>query len=230
MKPWALRANDSIQLELADKLRNDLGVYYERQENAFHNLTDDDLERMEIDQQKQIELRKLATTFLISDGEVDKASRLPEVFEEDKSYASVFGPFRLNADSRKILLCYKVQFRIRKLTEEIMSKGEEKYAFARRARNLIWALICQGMLNHADVERYATNYGTNMSVEAGLMEWMRGISTTRVRPLLSDLISVEPYRQKVDEERYDFLRTKAAFEFCMEKAYKRWRWVTQRLR
>src|SRR5260370_26765061 len=85
VKPWALRANDMIQLQLADKFQQDLKIYYERQENAFHNLTDEDLERMEIEQQKAIELRCVASTFLISDGEVDKASRLPEIFDDDKA-------------------------------------------------------------------------------------------------------------------------------------------------
>jgi hypothetical protein len=117
VKPWALRANDLIQLELEDKFRNDLRIFYERQENSFHNLTDEDLERMEIEQQKAIELRRLAVTFLISDGQIDRAARLPEVFEDDKSYAQVFGPLRLNAHSGDILLCYKIQFRIRRLVQ-----------------------------------------------------------------------------------------------------------------
>ena len=105
VKPWALRANDLIQLQLADKFQQDLKIYYERQENAFHNFTDEDLERMEIEQQKAIELRRLASTFLISDGEVDKASRLSEVCDDDKSYSAVFSKARLNAEFRKILLC-----------------------------------------------------------------------------------------------------------------------------
>jgi hypothetical protein len=230
VKPWALRANDMIQLQLADKFQQDLKIYYERQENAFHNLTDEDLERMEIEQQKAIELRRLASTFLISDGEVDKASRLPEVFDDDKAYNLVFGKFRLNADSRKILLSYKVQFRLRKLTDEIQSRGYQKYWFARRARNLTWALICQGILNDQELEDYAERYGRNMSVEAGFMEWMRGIAVNKVRLLLSDLVAIEQYRQKMAEERYDFLRTRAAYDVCMQYAHKRWKWVSEKLK
>ena len=230
MKPWALRANDLIQLQLADKFQQDLKIYYERQENAFHNFTDEDLERMEIEQQKAIELRRLASTFLISDGEVDKASRLSEVFDDDKSYSAVFSKARLNADSRKILLCYKVQLRLRKLIEEIESKGYQKYWFARRARNLTWVLVCQGMLNDPEIDDYAERYGVNMSVEAGLMEWMRGIAANKVRLLLSDLVSADPYRQKMEEERYDFLRTRAAYDLCMQHAYKRWKWIGKKLR
>jgi hypothetical protein len=219
-----------IQLQLADKFHQDLKIYYGRQENAFHNLTDEDLERMEIEQQKEIELRRLASTFLISDGEVDKASRLPEIFDDDKAYSMVFGKFRLNADSRKILLCYKVQFRLRKLTDEIQSMGHKKYEFARRARNLTWALVCQGMLNDPDLEDYAARYGTNMSVEAGLMEWIRAIAVNKVRLLLSDLVQIEQYHQKMQEERYDFLRTRAAYDVCMQRAHKRWKWVSEKLR
>jgi hypothetical protein len=230
VRPWALRANDLIQLELADKFRNDLGIYYERQENAFHNLTDDDLEQMEIRQQKAIELRRLATTLLIADGEIDKASRLPIIFEDDKQYAQVFSKSRLTADSRKIVLCYKIQFRIQKLIEEIISKGYRKYYFARRARNLVWALLVQSMLNDHDLEDYLEDFGDRMSIEAGFMGWLRLLAGNRVRLLLADLIADPDYAAKIAEERYDFLRTKATFEYCMKKAYKRWKWVKQNLK
>ena len=161
---------------------------------------------------------------------MDKASRLPEIFDDDKAYSSVFGKFRLTADSRKILLCYKVQFRLRKLTEEIVSKGTRKYEFARRARNLTWALVCQGMLNGSEGEEYLESYGTNMSVEAGFMAWMRAIAVNKVRLLLGDLVAIDQYHQRMEEERYDFLRTRAAYDVCMQRAYKRWKWVGQKLR
>ncbi|HJU04409.1 MAG TPA: AIPR family protein [Nitrospiraceae bacterium] len=61
--PWNLRANDEIQLELQDKFRDDLGIYYERQENAFSNLTNADLEDMEIAPGKALELFRLARLF-----------------------------------------------------------------------------------------------------------------------------------------------------------------------
>jgi hypothetical protein len=230
VKPWALRANDMIQLELEDKFRDDLHIYYERQENAFHNLTDEDLERMEIEQQKAIELRRLAVAFLISDGEIDRAARLPEVFEDDKSYAHVFGPSRLNAHSGDILLCYKIQFRIRRLVQEIMERGFNKYSFAQRARNLIWALIYQGMRNDPSYRDQREKYGQVLSIEAGFSEWMQSIASTRVRHILSDLAGNPAYKAKLDDGRFDFLRTKAAFDFCMERTYKRWKWVHWKLR
>jgi len=39
VEPWNLHANDLIQLELQDKFRSDLRIYYERQENAFDQLS-----------------------------------------------------------------------------------------------------------------------------------------------------------------------------------------------
>ncbi len=230
VKPWALRANDQIQLELEDKFRNELHIFYERQQNAFHNLSDEDLERMEIEQQKAIELRRLAVTFLISDGEIDRAARLPEVFEDDKSYARLFSPSRLNVDSGDILLCYKVQFRIRRIVHEIMERSVTKYSFAQRARNLIWALIYQGMRNDQAYKDEREKYGHGLTIEAGFSKWMRDIASRRVRHLLSDLYQNHEYEAKLREGRLDFLRTKGVFDFTMERARKRWRWSHLKLK
>ena len=44
VEPWNLHANDLIQLELQDKFRSDIGLYYERQENAFDQISPEDLD------------------------------------------------------------------------------------------------------------------------------------------------------------------------------------------
>ena len=66
--PWNLRANDDIQLELQEKFAQELGIYYARQENSFENLSDEALEDLGITEYKAIELKRLAQTFLVSDG------------------------------------------------------------------------------------------------------------------------------------------------------------------
>ena len=48
VEPWNLHANDLIQLELQDKFRDDLGIYYERQEEAFANLSYEEMEEQGI--------------------------------------------------------------------------------------------------------------------------------------------------------------------------------------
>ena len=59
----------------------------------------------------------------------------------------IFNKDRLHVDSRYIVLCYKVQWRLTKLAREIEQKAINKYWFISRARHLLWALLCQGILN-----------------------------------------------------------------------------------
>jgi hypothetical protein len=54
VEPWNLHANDMIQLELQDKFRDELGIYYERREKAFVNLSAEDLEDQGIREYKAI--------------------------------------------------------------------------------------------------------------------------------------------------------------------------------
>ena len=232
VKPWALRANDMIQLRIGEKFRDDLaeGIYYARQEGAFENLSNEDLEALEISQRKPIELRRLALTFLASDGDVDKMNKLGEVFETDKSYTQVFNEDRLRADTRQILLCYKINFRLNKLIQEIESRGASRYFFARKARNLVWALVCQGMLNDKQLEDYAERFGKSMAVEVDYTNWVSGLAANKVRFLLKDLVEESPYAEKISIERYDFLKSKAVFDRCMEIAWKKWRWVKKSLK
>jgi hypothetical protein len=124
VEPWNLHANDLIQLELQDKFRTDLKIYYERQENAFDQLSTEDLDEYGIaEESKALQMLKLTQTFLLTDGLISRLSEMRRVFEDDKVYEEVFRPARLKSDSRHILMCYKVQFRLRKLANEIEQKG-----------------------------------------------------------------------------------------------------------
>jgi hypothetical protein len=229
VEPWALHANDMIQLEIEDKFRDDLGIYYERQEGAFESLTDEDLEEHGITEYKSIELTRLARTLLASDGEIDKLSRFREVFEDDRIYNQVFDRSRLRADSRKIVLCYKVQFRLRRLVNDIVDKGANKYAYVLRARNLLWALLCQAILNDPNLEGRADEFGQGLSLEAQYTDWLSVFATTRCRFILKEIVEDKAYAQKVAEGNFSFMRSNAAYKRSMELAYKRWKWVEKRL-
>jgi hypothetical protein len=228
--PWNLRANDLIQLQLQEKFQQELGIYYERQENAFSNLTQEDLDELEILENKAVQLLKLAYTYLAADGAIDRMTRMRDVFEDDKSYEQVFSPSRLRADLRKVVLCYKVQFRLNRIVQEIRTKGQKKYAYMRRARNLLWALLCQAMLNDERLEVYAERFGKGLSIEADYTDWLGDLASTRARFLISGVTEREDYALMLQEERYDFLKSKAVYERCMELAYKKWRWTQQRLK
>src|SRR5690606_27801838 len=112
VEPWNLRANDLIQLEFQDKFRNELGLYYERQEGAFDYLSEDDLDELGIESaSKALQIKKLAQTFLAVQGEIDKMSRLRQIFENETVYKNTFRHSYLKADAQKIILAYKAQLR-----------------------------------------------------------------------------------------------------------------------
>ena len=86
-----------LQFQFEDKFRSESEIFYERQEKAFENLTDEDLEELGISQaNKQISIKQLAQTFLALQGEIDNISRLSDVFEDEKLYYKTFkkGVFR----------------------------------------------------------------------------------------------------------------------------------------
>ncbi len=226
VEPWNLHANDLIQLQLQDKFKEDVGIYYERQENAFESI---DMEEEEITESKPIELIKLTQTYLVADGNIQKISNLRQIFEDDNAYIQVFNDGRLKADSRHIVLCYKIQFRLRRLINDIIDKGINKYAYAPKARYLLWALLCQGILNDENLEETAKEYGTNMNFPAQFTSYLSGIATSKCRHLLSDLMNSGKYDEKIEEGNFSFLRTSQAYEYCMDQAYKKWRWTKKRL-
>ncbi len=228
--PWNLRANDMIQLEIQDKFRDDLGIYYERQEKMFENLTDEDLDNLNIEGNKAVELLKLTKTFLVSDGLLPRIANIKQVFESDKTYEQVFNQSRLKADSRKIILCYKIQFRLNKLVRAIRDRGAAKYEFMGRARNLLWALLCQAVLNEKDLERYSEEYGQNLVIETHYMDWLSALATNKARLLIANQIKVKPFAENVAEENYSFFKTQAFFKKCMENAYDKWGWVQKKLK
>src|SRR5260370_5849957 len=175
--PWNLRANDMIQLQLANRFREEIGLFYERQENAFESFSDEELQEKGLKAGAAVELVRLAQTFLVSDGSIDKLSRMNEVFENDKSYEQVFLAARLTADFRAICLCYKLQFKLRLLVQSIVERGANRYAYMPRARPLLWALMCQAMMNHPDFDHYAEKYGGDLRHPHSLMDWWYGLAT-----------------------------------------------------
>jgi hypothetical protein len=87
VEPWNLHANDMIQLQLQDMFRDELGIFYERQENSFEGI---DREEEDIVDTKPLELVKLAQTFMVTDGNISQLSNMRQVFEDDNYYSKVF--------------------------------------------------------------------------------------------------------------------------------------------
>ncbi|MGA2000193.1 MAG: AIPR family protein [Terriglobales bacterium] len=228
--PWNLRANDMIQLQLANRFREELCLFYERQENAFERFSDEELQEKGLNTGGAVEMVRLAQTFLVADGSIDKLSRMTEVFENDKSYEQVFSSSRLTADFRAICLCYKLQFKLRLLVQCIVERGQNRYAYMPRARPLLWALMCQAMLNDPEFDHYADKYGADLRHPQPLMDWWYALAANSCRLIFRDLVKLPENEDRVRDGNFSFLRTNATFDRAMEIARKRNRWIHRRLK
>jgi hypothetical protein len=122
-----------------------------------------------------------------------------------------------------------VQFRLRRLVNDIVDKGTNKYTYVQRARNLLWALLCQAILNDSKLETYAGAFGQALTLEAQYTDWVCTLATTRCRLILSYLASDKRYAEKVAEGNSSFMRTNAAYRRAMAIAHRRYRWVEKKL-
>lgn len=221
---WNLRASDPMQLQLEDKFREELKIFYERQEDAFLALTDEDLQGRRIEQHKAIKLLKLAQTFLAAQGEIDRMSRMTEVFEQENWYQGTFRESYLKTDARRILLAYKIHLRLTRILREISERGTNKYAYITKARDLVWALLIQGVLNDSRLEALLEHYGTTLVAEADFFERIKDLAASKVRLILSDAFKEERHRVLIRDGKYGFLKARATYQHCMMVANERYGW------
>jgi hypothetical protein len=226
VEPWNLRASDLLQLDFSDKFKEDMGIYYERQENAFDSLSGDDLEEMGIAQNKSIQIKKLAQTFLSLQGELDKIHKLRDVFEDERKYYNTFKKKYLEASTERVVLLYKIQFRlgsvVRTLTENTI---EKYYEINNKSKNLIWSLLIQGLLNDNKIENIQYNYGKNLVIEADFNEILKNIGLKKIKPILLDLYKSEKYQKQISESKFTFLRNKTTYEHSMSLAQEKFAWT-----
>ncbi len=227
VEPWNLRANDRVQLELADMFLDQVNLLYARHENLLKSLTDEDISDLGVEGGKAIEIYRLGQTFAVIDGEIDKLSRMREVFEDDRLYEQLFNAQRIKLDARKVVLCYKAGLYAGRLAKQVEEMGKNKYDFVKRGRNMLWALVCQGMLNDPEINECAELWGRSLQMQLDYRKWLLDLAKTQCRLVLSDLINDKTYRDKTAEGNFSFLKNTAAFKRAMELAYKRYRWTTR---
>ena len=109
----------------------------------------------------------------------------------------MFNTGRLDANPYHIVLCYKVQFRLRRLIKAISEAWPHTETYIGRGRYLLWALVCQGLLNDKYLDYYADTYGVRMTMEADYTERLVKLATTRCRILISHLVKSDAYAAKV---------------------------------
>lgn len=226
VEPANLRASDDIQLDLQDRFRDEMkGMLYERQEKLFASLSDEEMLEQGYDPNwnKAVEIKRLAKTFLAAQGEIDRMSRLNEVFENEAHYRSCFAERYLKSDLSRILLAYKIQFRLNRVAREIDDTARG-YWYVPRAKNLLWALLVQGVLNHSKVEAWTEAYGRTLTVEADYTQELLGLGVQKVRHVIREAAAEKKYKEQLDDDRLSFLRGKAFYGKCMEVAADRYGW------
>lgn len=223
--PWALRAMDQRQLDLADKFREELAIFYSRQEGTFGNLSDEEREELGIEDSKDIRIRPLAQTFLAVQGDVYNMGHLPDVFESQKLYEGTFKSLYLQSNGHSIVLAYKVGLMIGRATSRLKEGLAQKYQSAiPKARNLTWALLVQALLNDKKLPAYLDDFGSSLVKEATFGDVLKQLTGNRIVPILKELMGGSAYQEKVAQEKYDFLRTTEAFKKAMTIATDKYSW------
>ncbi|MGE3495037.1 MAG: AIPR family protein [Gemmatimonadales bacterium] len=228
--PWALRAMDRRQVDLADWFRTELGIYYSRQEGIFASLPASERESRGIVDSRDLRIKPMAQTLLAIDGAVANMRRLPEVFTNTNLYRQVFPEDPAVRNPRAIVIAYKAGEMLRGVTKVLRDRIREDHEPAiLPAKNLVWALLVQAIYNDRGLEDHLEDFGTSMVRQSGLRELLHDLGSRRVLPLLRALISDPKFAARVEQGKYDFLRTDAAFKRGMRIARDDWGWSHTRL-
>ena len=153
---------------------------------------------------------------------------LADVFESQKLYEQTFKNHYQNADARAIILAYKVGQMITRVIARIREAAPEKYWSAiPKARNLAWALLVQAILNDKKYPRYREDFGGSLAKESSFGEILKQLSGNRVWPILKELLASSTYQPKVQQQKFEFLRTTEAYKKAMLIADERFEWTKQ---
>jgi len=151
-------------------------------------------------------------------------SRISEVFENEWYYKDTFKERYLKVDGKKLILLYKIQYRLPSITREILSRGENKYYYVTKARNLLWALLIQGLLNDDEFEEYVEKWGESLSIQSDFTLKLKDLASKKIRFILSKTFEHEKYTENLKDEKYSFLRSKATYNDCMKTARNLYGW------
>lgn len=223
--PWTLRAMDRRQVDLADKFREEVGIYYSRQEGAFENLSDEEREELGIGSARDIRIRPLAMTLLAVQGDIANMRNLAEVFESQKLYDATFRASYLNANADAIVLGYKAGQMLKSVTDQLRETLPGKIVGANtQGRNLAWALVLQALLNDPKYDAYREEFGADLVKQDRFRTVLRALTRAKVARLVKTLCSLPISAPKVDEGRFDFLRTNDAYKRAMDAAADEFGW------
>lgn len=224
VEPWNLRANDKIQCDLQDKFYEQAKISYSRQEKAFEKLSIEEREELK-ESRRAILIKPLCQTFSAVQGEIGRMSHLGDVFEIEKQYRDCFKEKYLSADVRRIILAYKVHLVLNSPIRRLENTPTKWLSeIIRPAKNLIWALLIQGLFNDKKIDVWLELYTENLIKNQDLGDDLSTIASTKLVPLLKAVLGTDSNRRKIKEEKYSFLRNKELYKQCMNEAFNKYGW------
>ena len=177
---------------------------------------------MRINDERCIRMRELAKVLLASQGQIDKMSRLQDVFEDDNIYKQTFREGFLNQEPQRLVLLYKTHLMINTVITH--TQTDKKFFYAKKAKNLVTALAIQGVLNSALFEKMMIENGHNLKQSADYRDFLRRVGP-KIREIFSYTFTKREYKQYFAEEfNPSFLRKDSTFDDCMRTAKKTLRW------
>jgi hypothetical protein len=224
--PANLRANDLVQLQIADWLREN-GFLYERQENSAAWQDPDELAEQGIAADRVILMKRLGETFAVTDGKLERARNMNQLFDSDQQYAETFHEGRTTEEVGKVVLCYKCRTYCHNTLARQLAVG--RAAFVDRAKLLLWALVCQGLLNQKDQADLVEKFGADLRMPEQFRERLYKLAMRQVKPTLLWLVQQPEFSDSYKQERYDFLRGDKAFNRSMGHVLREYGWRQTRL-
>lgn len=193
MKASALRANDEIQIKLENDFK-DMKIFYERQEEAFENISRSDYDQIEElfpnSVREPISIESIAQTIVCaSDLNLSYASRQNEIFESHKLYLKVFSSKHL-LNLKFLVFAHNVRRVIDLAINKAIPENTKKYAGFKgnKYRDLFTRLFLKiilknkwfGMIDEYSVE-VISRKGT---LAKNLIEELRVVIKSQDNPIL----------------------------------------------
>ncbi len=180
---------------------------------------------MGINDDRPINIRPLAQTFLAVQGDVAHMSHLREIFEDQKLYDSTFRKSYLSAEVADIVLAYKAGLMLSPIIRHMEDKAPQwMFAPIRRSRNLVWALLTQGILNDSKLSANRDSWGISLRRERDYSDYLSGIACNRISPILKEVFASDSNREKIEANRFDFVQSKETYRRCVATAETRFKW------
>ena len=216
--------------DLAGKFREEVHVLYSRQENAIQSRSQEELDEVWDRGHTRYSYPAAGPDVPRRSSEIVRMRQLPSVFENQKLYGETFREAYLQSDARRIILCYKVHLMIRSAMKRLEERAGENIRYAiTKARDLVWALLIQGMLNDPNLPRLLDTYGTGLKKDAEFREYLMNMASGRLLPVLRKLLGEDENRKKLAAEKYEFMRSVPVFRKCMDIAHSQYGWVKKSL-